>query len=225
MSVGQRAPKDVSEGPKRWERAKHNALLRPKTKAAKLYLQRQDVAAQVLEAVGPTSGFVVTRMDGAFNDPHAVRRRRLNTCSTSCAALQLQLETNDKVATGVIVSVLRAAHATHHSVQHDMGMRGRTVSRLARAELRRPVTCRVCGTRIQPTRAVDKVAVAHIAAATAATEAKQRWYVTPDGRMFAAAELRVIEVTEGESVILTEYSTNELRAVFAKDFGYPLAEA
>lgn len=225
MSVGQRSTKDVTEGPKRWERAKNNALRHPQSKAAKLYLRRHDTAAQVLEAVGPTQGFVISRMDGTVNDSRTVLTRRLYTCSTACATLQLLLETSDKVATGVIVGVLQAAAATLPSAQHDMGMRGRTVSRLARAELRRPVTCRVCGARIHPTHAVDKVAVENIAAATVASEAKQRWYVTPDGRMFAAAELRVIEVTEGESVILTEYSTNELRAVFAKDFGYPLAEA
>lgn len=225
MSVKQRAPKDVSEGPKRWERAKNNALLRPKTKAAKLYFRRQDVAAQVLEAVGPTQGFVISRMDGAFNDSRTVLTRRLNTCSTACAALQLQLETNDAFATSALVGLLQAAAATDSRVRHDVGVRGRTVSRLDRAELRRSVTCRVCGTLIHPTHAVDKVVVDNIAAATVATEAKQKWCVTPDGRMYAPAELRIVELTEREGVILMEYSTPELTAAFAEDYGYTLAEA
>lgn len=223
----------VSEGPGRWVRAMRNAELRPNSAGAKLYRKRCETAdwVETLLRSDVISGFVVLR---GYGDTHRdAKTRRLYVCSKRCAAFQLQLETGDVLEGDAIVTLLRSAAATPGIVTSQAYMRheGNTHGQIIAIEatdlsrLERTVTCRVCGNAITPFAVEDKAAVESIAAATVASEAKHKWYVLPNGRMYAAAEITVVELTDDEHVILDNYSTDELRAVFAADFGYPFAEA
>lgn len=224
----------VAEGPARWERARRNAEAHPSSAGAKLYRARVAAAKHVEEALpGQYRRRAVTFVsyNEAFNrdNPEEQRTRRYSVCGAYCAALQLQLwfkpmkhlRTRPEASVANMYDWLSTPGVLERRIveRQGYGLQLRFGPVLTKSR------CQCCGTTLLPEGAQDKAAVDSIAAATVAAEAKGKWFITPDGKMFSAAELRVVELTDDESVILSEYSTDELRAVFAKDFGYPLAES
>lgn len=219
---------ETPQGPKRWERARLNAEANPESRGAKLYRKRTTLASVVTAdpAFGevPNAQFVLCQ-----SDRFGATTRREYLCTGRCAALHLQLARQDKLSEAELVSLL-ARVALDHAHADVVGLgtyRSDYLAPLDHAVLKRSVTCRVCGNTINPARVDDLVApiAATITKTVTVTPPKNRWYVSPDGRMYGAAELHVVELTEEEWIILEGYSTDELRREFALQYGTRLQEA
>lgn len=156
-----------TRGPIRWERAAANALLRPNTKAARLYLRRVTNAFQVAEEC---------RQDPALDDRQPYEHLKLEmwdaktrsrlvkprgkrdyvTCSVHCMVMQAQLdhcssEANldevRKVFTENIRYYAGYDRATSTVIYEESAVP--RVRPLAKGVLRKPVRCQVCGTSVK----------------------------------------------------------------------------
>jgi hypothetical protein len=216
---------DVTEGPMRWERARLNAIAKPHTQAAKLYLGRREVAVRVVAAVpGARSdvAYVYINEWGQGRRYHSARRRYY--CSVECAAMDLQLQ---NVAEANIVQALDYVTWNGQATINETDYGRTRLERVWRGTHERNAKCKVCAEAISTKPKSNGGAIAQqfvddFVNATAPTEKPK--YVLIDGRFVALARVRVVELTDEEWRILDAYSTQELRRKYADDYGYSLAE-
>jgi hypothetical protein len=204
---------NVNAGPDRWARAHKNAVKRPNSRGAKLYAWRLAVAAEVAGTAGvKDEPYVLVhnhRVDHGL--PVTKEARREYACSSACVTMLMQLTADDKKTVEEYVDILVTAGAGAHG--HLIGQvfwGGVMVDSLDRS-LDRGYSCRVCAQPIvsdrQVVREIEK------------TTADRVTYVLLDGRLVPVANLRVVDLTDEQHRLLSQYAEVDGRERYVADHG------
>jgi hypothetical protein len=149
----------MPRGPERWQRAALNAVRRPNSKGARLYLSRTLLAFQVTEAVRADNSGVSPRQMYSHNRLKWVggvntQELAVNyyTCSVYCTMMQLQLDHSvwtlqgaQKIFAG---KLKRWDRETHEWVDSEHPF----VTAVFPKTLKRNVRCQVCGSAMRKAR-------------------------------------------------------------------------
>lgn len=152
----------ITRGPRRWERAAANALVKPNSKGGRLYLRRTALAYQVSEEcrnsmdVSPDQPYQHIEIDYTDDRPRQrVGKRAHVTCTVFCTVMVLQLRFQE----GTLEAISRAFSENHRVylgrdqvtgdfLYGDSGIP--KVKQLNKGDLKgRTATCFYCGSKVK----------------------------------------------------------------------------
>lgn len=208
----------VPEGAERWKRARLNAEAKPHTKAAKLYFKRLETAKSV--AGWCDSAYGETAMVYTTND---YTPKKKYTCSTEHAAmlLQLRLGTTDENEIRNLTGIACAEGAAEITVSQTYNGETKYYKVGTLEPLKESVNakCFVCG---EPCTQRYDASTAKIETPEPTPE-KITLFITADGGVYHAEDVRRVQVSEDAADLLVSYGPTEIAAwQFACDRGEAL---
>lgn len=241
---------DVTDGPQRWRRAQEWAEKKPDHWAAKMYRARvargRAVEAELRDMTWPLV------LESAYDNGHVYSRHYV--CSVMCAAMRLQIN-HSLTVPGLVATIRgergsrddreyrygvkvrraeykRAVKCKACGVQINKDGTQTVLPPAKVTELPEPAPqppARTMQDKIEwgvpgHHRAAAAVAIAERKTVAELVTEKHR-YVLIDGNFVPLTSVRVVELSLEDHHMLTRYSTPALRAEYARNLGFPLAEA
>lgn len=215
----------IAPGPKRWARAAKNAVEHPNTKAAKLYKDRLALADLVAAGTDlPDVPYEHRKRKYTWTGGSSTSElKRLHaTCSLRCAVMQLALEhatlDHEKIIKYLSGEPFTTQWSAEVYAEHQP---------LDLTSISRPITCFVCGNKIQPVKetgnaAVTKIVRVEVLKPCPLEHIERQPFVIINGgstNMAHVEQAWTVSLTPGEREILSNYVTPDARVAYADAHG------
>lgn len=203
---------NVPAGWKRWERARRNAVARPDSPSAKLYTNRITLAMKVGEELkGYPGPFVFEKATVNWSTVEYHRtsdwKPEYYVCSSYCAALQLQLELDNRGDRQLLKEEL-----INLMLSGDSARPGR---RVMSVRPQRVIHCRACNALIDER-------VGAVPMPSLPSVRKHTVIIDGFGNIVETEHLRLVEVTDGELELLAHYVEPAARQEYGAAHGRPV---